>query len=182
MRNAVSLVRAAATFWSPRDALLLSLADPGGNSIRRSDPDRTDAVDLGRDATWLGLARATRAGFFFGARLALDRLVTILRGAAGGSGATPGGAGGGRTALRTICFGFGAVDTGGKGGGSTAFGGMGLVVSADGATLRGRAAAVLGGGGAMVAGAFPIEGGGGATARGILVTGGGFLIGLIGSR
>lgn len=161
MRNPELLDRAAATFLRPSDALLLSLADPDGNSIRRSDPDRTDAMDFGNDATCLGLARV----------------------AGGGRMATLGGAGGGKTP-RAICFGFGIVDAGGNGGGAGALGGTATTLIAGGlAILRGRTVAITGGaGGAMAAGILAIGGSGrGAIIRGFLATdgtGGCFLVGV----
>jgi hypothetical protein len=157
------------------------LADPRGNSIRRSDPDRTDAVDLGSDATCLGFARAARSGLDRGDRLAaLDWLATTLRAARGGRLAALGGAGGGGAVLRAICFGFGAVKAGGSGGGSGAFGGAGAAFTTDGfLIICGWTVAIFGGGGGtMAAGALTIAGGGGGTiVRGFCATGFCFLAG-----
>ena len=160
---------------------MLNLADPRGNSIHRSDPDLTDTVDWGNDATCFDLARAAGVGFAFGTRLAaLDRLATTLRVAGGGRVAALGGAGSGGAKLRAICFGFGAVDLGGNGDGSGALGGAGTAFAAAGfAILRGWTAAILGGGGgAMGLGILPIDSGGGdANVLGFLTTGGCFLSG-----
>ena len=165
-------------FLRPSDALLLSLAEPRGNSIRRSDPDRTDAVDLGNDATCLGLECVARIGLAVGTFLvALGRLAMILRGAGGGRMAALSGAGGGGATLRAIfCFGFGAVDLGGNGGGSGDLGRVGTTFTAGGfAILRGWTVAILGGGGTMAAGVLTIDGGGGdVNVRGVLATGGSF--------
>ena len=188
MRNAASLAKAEATFLRPSAALLLSLADPAGNSIRRNEPDRTDVVDRGNEATCLDLVRATRTGFSREARVTrgvrwgfsfcnllvmLERLVTTLRAAAGVLVGARGGAGGGRATVRAIFFCLRALETGGKGGGSGALGTTRTVFTAGGTgTLRCLGAAILGGGGGAIAMAGrrdTVAGGGGATVLRVLV-------------
>jgi len=155
--------------------LLLSVADPGGNSIRRREPDRTGVDAFGSDATWLGLARMVRAGFAFGTGLAA--LALLVGEGAGGGGCVDalGGAGGGGGALRAAGFG---ADMGGRGGGSGAFGAAEAVLSGDAvAIFCGWTEAISGGGGATGAGRSVTDGGGG-TARGVVAGGKRFFVGV----
>lgn len=152
--------------------MALSLAEPGENSMRRSDPDRTGAVVRGREATWLGFARA---GLVFGAGLlGLGLLTSAFRGAGGVVSAGTGGTGGGGGAL--VLFG---VDAGGNGGGGGAFGGRGAIFTAGGGApaLFGWTAAISGGFGTDSEGAKAAEGGGGETDRGFFIAGCGFFVG-----